>query len=43
LSIEFCQIIFNDNSYLLIGMNVGDFTDSGIVDLSYIKNRLYSD
>ena len=36
-------VLFNDNSYLLIGMNVGDFTDSGIVDLSYIKNRLYSD
>jgi hypothetical protein len=34
---------FNDNSFLLIGMNIGDLTDSGMIDLSDIKNRLCPD
>jgi hypothetical protein len=37
------NVLFNDNSYLLIGMNVGNLTDSEIVNLSYIENRLCSD
>jgi hypothetical protein len=36
-------VLFNDNSYLLIGVSVGDFNDRRIGNLSYIKNRLYSD
>ena len=36
-------VLFNDNSYLLIGVSVDDFNDRRIGNLSYIKNRLYPD
>ena len=34
---------FNDSSFLLIGINVGHLTYSGMVDLSDIRNRLCPD
>ena len=37
------KVLFNDNSYLLIGLNVGDFNDKHVGNLTYIKNRLYTD
>ena len=36
-------IKLSTNSFQLIGMNVGNLTDSGMVHLSDIKNRLCSD
>jgi hypothetical protein len=37
------KVLFSDNSYLLFSVNVGNLTDSGMCNLSYIKNRIYTD